>query len=35
MFKTDLLWAQLDALWHGYVQGNIPPGAWQPGEGMA
>ncbi|MGR3553950.1 pyrroloquinoline-quinone synthase PqqC [Paracoccus sp. (in: a-proteobacteria)] len=35
IFKTDVLWAQLDALWHGYVQGNIPPGAWQPGEGMA
>ncbi|MCZ0962026.1 pyrroloquinoline-quinone synthase PqqC [Paracoccus benzoatiresistens] len=35
IFKTDVLWAQLDALWHGYVEGNIPPGAWQPGEGMA
>ena len=34
-FKTDVLWAQLDALWHGYVEGNIPPGAWRPGEGMA
>lgn len=34
-FKTDVLWAQLDALWHGYVEGHIPPGAWQPGEGMA
>jgi pyrroloquinoline-quinone synthase len=33
-FKTAVLWAQLDALWHGYVQGNIPPGAWQPGQGM-
>jgi len=33
-FKTDVLWAQLDALWHGYVEGRIPPGAWQPGEGM-
>ncbi len=32
-FKTDVLWAQLDALWHGYVAGNIPPGAWRPGEG--
>lgn len=31
-FKTDVLWAQLDALWHAYVEGNIPPGAWQPGE---
>ncbi|MGN7867460.1 pyrroloquinoline-quinone synthase PqqC [Paracoccus sp. 22332] len=35
IFKTDVLWAQLDALWHGYVEGNIPPGAWRPGEGMA
>ena len=35
IFKTDMLWAQLDALWHGYVEGNIPPGAWRPGEGMA
>ncbi|KGJ15240.1 pyrroloquinoline-quinone synthase PqqC [Paracoccus sanguinis] len=34
-FKTDVLWAQLDALWHGYVEGHIPPGAWRPGEGMA
>lgn len=32
-FKTDVLWAQLDALWHGYVEGNIPPGAWRPGQG--
>lgn len=34
IFKTDVLWAQLDALWYGYVEGNIPPGAWRPGEGM-
>ena len=34
-FKTDVLWAQLDALWHGYVAGHIPPGAWRPGEGLA
>ncbi|RJE81077.1 pyrroloquinoline quinone biosynthesis protein PqqC [Paracoccus sp. JM45] len=33
-FKTDVLWAQLDALWNGYVMGNIPLGAWKPGEGM-
>ena len=33
-FKTDVLWAQLDALWHGYVEGRIPPGAWRPGEGL-
>lgn len=35
-FKTDVLWAQLDALWSAYVEpGHIPPGAWRPGEGMA
>jgi pyrroloquinoline-quinone synthase len=35
VFKTEVLWAQLDALWHGYVQpGTIPPGAWRPGEGL-
>ena len=35
IFKTQMLWAQLDALWLGYVEeGHIPPGAWQPGEGM-
>lgn len=33
-FKTDVLWAQLDALWNGYVEGRIPPGAWQPGQGQ-
>lgn len=34
-FKTEVLWAQLDALWHGYVQpGQIPPGAWTPAEGL-
>ncbi|MFD3190874.1 pyrroloquinoline-quinone synthase PqqC [Sedimentitalea sp. HM32M-2] len=36
IFKTDVLWAQLDALWGAYVEpGRIPPGAWQPGEGLA
>jgi pyrroloquinoline-quinone synthase len=34
-FKTDVLWAQLDALWYGYVEGRIPPGAWRPGEGVS
>lgn len=34
-FKTEVLWAQLDALWHGYVEGHVPPGAWQPHEGLA
>ncbi|GGG79595.1 pyrroloquinoline-quinone synthase [Salipiger pallidus] len=35
IFKTEVLWAQLDALWGAYVEGRIPPGAWQPGEGLA
>ncbi len=36
IFKTNVLWAQLDALWGAYVEpGRIPPGAWKPGEGMA
>ncbi len=35
-FKTEVLWAQLDALYSAYVEpGRIPPGAWQPGEGLA
>lgn len=35
IFKTDVLWAQLDALWSAYVEpARIPPGAWQPGEGL-
>ncbi len=34
-FKCDVLWAQLDALWCAYVAGEIPPGAWRPGHGMA
>ena len=34
-FKTDVLWAQLDALWSAYVApGRIPPGGWTPGEGL-
>ena len=34
-FKTEVLWAQLDALYSAYVTpGLIPPGAWQPGEGL-
>ena len=33
-FKTEVLWAQLDALYHSYVDpGNIPPGAFVP-EGL-
>jgi pyrroloquinoline-quinone synthase len=35
IFKTDVLWSQLDALWSAYVEpGRIPPGAWQPGTGL-
>jgi pyrroloquinoline-quinone synthase len=35
-FKTDVLWAQLDALSAAYVEpGRIPPGAWRPDEGLA
>jgi len=30
IFKTDVLWVQLDALYHAYVEGNIPPGAYVP-----
>ena len=30
-FKTEVLWAQLDALYHAYVEpGNIPPGCFIP-----
>lgn len=32
-FKTNVLWVQLDALYHAYVTGMIPPGAFRP-EGM-
>jgi pyrroloquinoline-quinone synthase len=32
-FKTNVLWVQLDALYHAYVTGLIPPGAFRP-EGM-
>ena len=36
IFKTEVLWAQLDALHSAYVDpGRIPPGAWMPGEGFA
>jgi pyrroloquinoline-quinone synthase len=35
VFKTDVLWAQLDALYSAYVSpARIPPGGWQPGEGL-
>ena len=32
-FKTEVLWAQLDALYYSYVDpGNIPPGSFVPNE---
>ncbi len=35
VFKTEVLWAQLDALYSAYVvENNIPPGGWQPTEGL-
>ena len=34
-FKTDVLWAQLDALYSAYVApARIPPGGWKPHEGL-
>ncbi len=31
VFKCDVLWAQLDALYHAYVEpGHVPPGAFLP-----
>jgi len=30
IFKTNVLWVQLDALYHAYVGGHIPPGAFVP-----
>jgi pyrroloquinoline-quinone synthase len=36
IFKTDVLWSQLDALWGAYVEpARVPPGGWLPGEGLA
>ena len=32
LFKTNVLWVQLDALYHAYVNGHIPPGAFVPQE---
>ena len=35
IFKTDVLWSQLDALHAAYVEpGRVPPGAWVPGVGL-
>lgn len=34
-FKCDVLWAQLDALYHAYVDpGHVPPGAFRPEPGQ-
>jgi pyrroloquinoline-quinone synthase len=30
IFKTNVLWVQLDALYHAYVNGQVPPGAFVP-----
>ena len=30
IFKTNVLWVQLDALYHAYVEGHTPPGAFVP-----
>lgn len=30
LFKTEVLWAQLDALWLAYVEDRPPPGTWRP-----
>ena len=36
IFKTEVLWSPLDALPSAYVApGRIPPGAWQPHQGLA
>ena len=32
IFKTNVLWVQLDALYHAYVEGHIPPGAFVPAD---
>ena len=29
-FKCNVLWVQLDALYHAYIAGHIPPGAFRP-----
>jgi pyrroloquinoline-quinone synthase len=35
IFKTDVLWSQLDTLHSAYVEpARVPPGAWQPGTGI-
>lgn len=32
IFKTNVLWVQLDALYHAYVEGHVPPFAFRPEE---
>jgi pyrroloquinoline-quinone synthase len=32
VFKTNVLWAQLDALYCAYIEDYVPPGAFQPAE---
>jgi coenzyme PQQ biosynthesis protein C len=34
-FKCAMLWSQLDAVEHVYVNGAPAPGAWRPGEALA
>ena len=29
-FKTDVLWVMQDALFHSYINGHVPPGAFIP-----
>jgi pyrroloquinoline-quinone synthase len=33
IFKTNVLWVQLDALYHAYIDGHVPPGAFVPEQG--
>jgi pyrroloquinoline-quinone synthase len=33
-YKCQMLWTMLDGLHHAYVEGYIPPGAFQPGIGI-
>ncbi len=33
-FKCAMLWAQLDAIWNAYVEGQPAPWAWTPGEAL-
>ncbi len=33
IFKTQVLWVQLDALYHAYVDGHVPPGCFVPDAG--